>query len=181
MTAAERKDIGDTFNKEHERLLGFIRKRVPVSFDAEDILQDVFYQLTIGFNDIRSVRNITAWLYRVALNRITDLYRKKKPSSFSYLDSAGMDEEMPLMLQDILPSLDGTPEDEMMRDLIWESINEALGEMPDSQREVFILHEFEDKSFKEIAEMTGEVVNTLISRKRYAVLYLREKLKELYT
>ncbi len=181
MTAAERKDIGETFKKEHKRLLGFIRKRVPVSFDAEDILQDVFYQLTIGFNDIRSVRNITAWLYRVALNRITDLYRKKKPSSFSYLDSAGMDEETPLMLQDILPSLDGTPEDEMMRDLIWESINEALDEMPDSQREVFLLHEFEDKSFKEIAEITGEVVNTLISRKRYAVLYLREKLKELYT
>ncbi len=180
MTAADRKDIGDAFRKEHKRLLGYVRKRIPVSLDAEDIVQDVFYQLTLGFNDIRSVRSITAWLYRVASNRITDLYRKKKPVSFSYSDNAANDEEAPLMLQEVLPSLDGTPEDEMLRELIWERINDALDELPPLQRDVFILHEFEDKSFREISEMTGEGVNTLLSRKRYAVLFMRERLKDLY-
>ena len=181
MTPAERKDIGETYLKEHRRLLGFIKKRIPVSLDAEDILQDVFYQLTVGFNDIRSVRNITAWLYTVALNRITDLYRKKKPQNFSFNETSGKDDEGPLMLQDILPSLDSSPEDEILRDLIWERINEALEEMPPEQRDVFIMHEFEDRSFRDISEISGTGVNTLLSRKRYAILYLREKLKDIYS
>ncbi len=180
MTAAEQKDIGETFNKEHKRLLGFIRKRIPVALDAEDILQDVFYQLTVGFNDIRSFGNVTAWLYRVASNKIADRYRKKKPDNFSFMETSGMDEEAALTLQDILPSLDGTPDEEMFREMIWERINEVLDIMPPEQREVFILHEFEDRSFKEISRMTGAGINTLLSRKRYAVLFLRDKLKDIY-
>ncbi len=109
MTAAEQKDIGDAFEREHNRLLGFIRKRIPVSLDAEDILQDVFYQLTAGFNDIRSVGSITAWLYRTATNRITDFYRKKKPVNLGYRDPAGMDDELPVMLEDVLPSARWNP------------------------------------------------------------------------
>jgi RNA polymerase sigma factor (sigma-70 family) len=180
MTPTQRKDISETFSKERSRLLGFIRKRIPVSLDAEDILQDVFYQLTVGFNDIRSLGNVTAWLYRVASNRITDAYRKKRPDNFSDHMSSGKDEDDPLMLQDIIPSMEESPDNEMLRELIMDRIDSALDEMPPEQRDVFIFHEFEEKTFKEISEMTGTGINTLLSRKRYAVLFLREKLKDIY-
>lgn len=180
MTSQEKKHITDTFNQEQGKLLGWIRKRVPDSYEAEDILQDVFYQLTVGFRDIRALENLSAWLYRVAGNKIVDSFRKKKPDNFSYMEKAADDEDQPLTLADILPSAGETPEEEELRELIWEEIQTGLKEMPEEQAEVFILHEFEEKSFKEISALTGLTVNTLLSRKRYAVLFLRQKLKSLY-
>ena len=180
MTASEKKQITDTYLKEHGRLRNWIRSRIPDNFEAEDVLQDVFYQLTVGFREIRAIENLTSWLYRVAGNKIKDLYRKKKISSISENDFFSDEDGEILTIADILPDLLKTHEDEELREFIWTEIQAGLKEMPEEQAEIFILHEFEDKSFKEIASMTGEKINTLISRKRYAVLYLREKLKPLY-
>jgi len=181
MTAEESRYISEVANREKGRLLGFIRQQVRSYEDAEDILQDVLYQFLRGFDDIRSTERITSWLFTVTRNRITDYYRKKKPESFSDKQVVSREEDgAPLMLEDILPALTRDPEDEMMRDMIWEAIDRALDEMPEEQKDVFIWNEFEDKSFKEISEITGEGVNTLLSRKRYAILFLRKKLKELY-
>jgi RNA polymerase sigma factor (sigma-70 family) len=181
MTAEESRYIGEVATREKIRLLGFIRQQVRSQEDAEDILQDVLYQFLRGFEDIRSTERITSWLFTVTRNRITDYYRKKKPKSFSDRQVVSREEDgAPLMLEDILPALTRDPEDEMMRDMIWEAIDMALDEMPEDQRDVFIWNEFEEKSFKEIAAGTGEGVNTLLSRKRYAILFLRKKLKELY-
>lgn len=180
MTSQDKQHITNTFNQEQGKLLGYIRKRVPDSYEAEDILQDVFYQLTIGFRDIRAMENLSSWIYKVARNKIVDRFRKKKPDNFSNYDRLSDDEDQPIMLADILPAVNKTPEEEELNDLIWEKISEALDEMPKDQAEVFSLHEFEDKSFKEIAEITGLGVNTLISKKRYAVVYLRNKLQTLY-
>jgi RNA polymerase sigma factor (sigma-70 family) len=182
MTAAEKIQIDNLFREEEGRLLGFIRKRVDQEEDVRDIAQDVFYQLTAGFDDIREVRSITAWLFSVARNRITDHYRKKRPERLSNQKANRKDDDGgPLMLEDILPSLTRSPEDEYMRDVIWETIETCLDRLPESQREVFIMNEFDELSFKEISAITGEGINTLLSRKRYAVTYLREQLRELYT
>jgi RNA polymerase sigma factor (sigma-70 family) len=180
MTAAEKAHIEKLVKEEQGQLLGFIRRRVENEEDARDILQDVYYQLTAGFNDIRLASSATAWLFSVARNRITDHYRKKKPERLSDKSVRQQGEEGPLMLEDILPALTRSPEDEYMRGVIWEKIEESLDRLPEEQREVFVLHEFEDMSFKEIASLTGEGINTLLSRKRYAVTYLREQLRELY-
>jgi RNA polymerase sigma factor (sigma-70 family) len=181
MTAAEKIQIEQLVKEEEGRLLGFIRKRVPREEDARDIAQDVYYQLTAGFDDIRSLASVTSWLFSVARNRITDHYRKKRPESLSdqVVRTTGSEGE-PLMLEDILPALTRSPEDEYMRGVIWETIEASLEQMNEAQREVFVMNEFEDMSFKEIAELTGEGINTLLSRKRYAVTYLREQLRELY-
>lgn len=180
MSPKESERISVTYKKERKRLLGYIRNRTHDRFEAEDILQDVFYQLTIGFSDIRRLENLTAWLYRVADNRITDLFRKKKPVTFSYKEKSSEGEDGPLTLEEILPSVGTTPGDEELKEMIWETIQETLSELPEVQRNVFIENEFEDLSFKEISERTGIGINTLISRKRYAVLALRKKLNELY-
>jgi RNA polymerase sigma factor (sigma-70 family) len=181
MTAEESRYISEVATSEKGRLLGFIRKRIRNMEDAEDILQDVLYQFLRGFDDIRSTERITSWLFTVARNRITDYYRKKRPEPFTEKQAVGRQEDgTPLMLEDILPALTRDPEDEMMRDMIWDAIDRALDEMPEAQRNVFIWNEFEDRSFKEIAAQTGEGINTLLSRKRYAILFLRNKLKELY-
>ena len=180
MSPKESEKIGAVYKDERKRLLGYIRNRVPDRIEAEDILQDVFYQLTVGFNDIRRIESLTAWLYRVADNRITDLFRKKKPVSISYSDNARNDEDGPLTLEEILPSLGSTPGDEDLKEMIWEAIEETLSELPEEQRKVFVATEFDDLSFKEISEKTGIGINTLISRKRYAVLALRERLNGLY-
>jgi RNA polymerase sigma factor (sigma-70 family) len=180
MSPKESEKIGAVYIDERKRLLGYIRNRVPDRVEAEDILQDVFYQLTIGFSDIRRIETLTAWLYKVADNRITDLFRKKKPVRIAYSESAKEDDDGPLSLEEILPSLGSTPEDEEIKELIWETIEETLAELPEEQRDVFVKNEFEDMSFKEISEETGIGINTLISRKRYAVLALRQKLRELY-
>jgi len=181
MTAAEKQHIEKLVKEEEGRLLGFIRKRVNEEEDVRDIAQDVYYQLTVGFNDIRSVTSLTSWLFSVARNRITDFYRKKKPERLSDKLVQQGGEEAPLMLEDILPALTRSPEDEYMRGVIWEAIEASLERLPEAQREVFVMNEFEDMSFKEISAITGEGINTLLSRKRYAVTYLREQLRELYT
>lgn len=180
MSPKESEKIGAVYIDERKRLLGYIRNRVPDRVEAEDILQDVFYQLTIGFSDIRRIETLTSWLYKVADNRITDLFRKKKTLRIDFRDKAKNDDEGPLSLEEILPSLGSTPEEEEIKEMIWEAIEETLSGLPDEQREVFIANEFDDMSFKEISEKTGIGINTLISRKRYAVLALREKLNELY-
>jgi RNA polymerase sigma factor (sigma-70 family) len=181
MTAAERQHIEKLVKEEEGRLLGFIRKRVDEEEDVRDIAQDVYYQLTVGFNDIRQLTSLTSWLFSVARNRITDFYRKRRPERLSDKVVARQGgEEAPLMLEDILPALTRSPEDEYMRGVIWEAIEASLERLPEAQREVFVMNEFEDMSFKEISEITGEGINTLLSRKRYAVTYLREQLRELY-
>ena len=181
MTATERTYLEDLIEREQGRLFGFIRKRVDDEEDARDILQDVYFQLTAGFNDIRKASSTTAWLFSVARNRITDHYRKKKPERLSDKVVKGKDEQgSPLMLEDILPALTHSPEDEYMREVIWEMIEASLDRLPEEQRDVFVMNEFEDMSFKEIASLTGVGINTLLSRKRYAVTYLREQLRELY-
>jgi RNA polymerase sigma factor (sigma-70 family) len=180
MSPKESERITVAYKTERRRLLGYIRNRISDRLDAEDILQDVFYQLTIGFRDIRKIENLTAWLYRVADNRITDLFRKKKPISFSYMENSADDEDGPLTLEEILPSIGTSPGDEELKEMIWEAIEETLSELPGEQKSVFVENEFEDMSFKEISERTGVAINTLISRKRYAVIALRKKLNELY-
>ncbi len=182
MTVADKIQIEELVKEEQGRLLGFIRRRVENEDDVRDIAQDVYYQLTVGFNDIRKVASLTSWLFSVARNRITDHYRKKRPERLTDKVVAGSDgEEGPLKLEDILPSLSHSPEDEYMRGVIWETIEACLERLPEVQREVFVMNEFEDLSYKEIAELTGEGINTLLSRKRYAVTYLREQLQDLYT
>jgi RNA polymerase sigma factor (sigma-70 family) len=180
MSPKESEKISVAYKNEHKRLLGYIRNRIPDRMDAEDILQDVFYQLTVGFNDIRRIENLTAWLYRVTNNRITDRFRKKKPVVLSYDENIAEDEEGPLTLEEILPSIGTTPDDENLKDMIWEAIEETLSELPEEQRNVFIATEFDEISFKELSAKTGVGINTLISRKRYAVLALRRRLNELY-
>lgn len=180
MSPKESEKITTAYNSERKRLLGYIRSRIPDRMEAEDILQDVFYQLTIGFNDIRRIENLTAWLYRVTNNRITDLFRKRRPVTISYNENSAEDDEGPLTLEEILPSSVTNPGDEELKERIWETIEETLSELPAEQKSVFVQNEFEDMSFKEISGLTGVGINTLISRKRYAVLALRERLNELY-
>lgn len=181
MTAEDKIQIEKLVNEEQGRLLGFIRKRVDLEEDVQDIAQDVYYQLTSGFDDIRSVASLTSWLFTVARNRITDHYRKKRTERLSdRVVPGGERNEAPLMLEDILPALTRSPEDEYMRGVIWETIEACLDRLPEAQREVFVMNEFEDMSFKAISEITGEGINTLLSRKRYAVTYLRGQLRELY-
>ncbi len=180
MSPKESEKIGDVYRHERNRLLGYIRNRISNRIEAEDILQDVFYQLTIGFRDINRIENLTAWIYRVADNRIIDLFRKKRPKSISYSNNSIDDEDGPLSLEEILPSLGSTFEENEIREMIWETIEDTLAKLPEEQRSVFVANEFDDLSFKEISEKTGVIINTLISRKRYAVLALRERLNELY-
>jgi RNA polymerase sigma factor (sigma-70 family) len=180
MSPKESKRITSAYKSEHKRLLGYIRKRIPVSMEAEDILQDIFYQLTVGFNDIRRIESLTGWLYKVADNRITDLFRKRKHEAISYSDNVPEGDEGPLTLEEILPAVGTTPYDEDLKEMIWETIEETLSALPEEQRRVFTDTEFEEMSFREISEKTGVGINTLISRKRYAVLALRKNLDELY-
>lgn len=170
--AAER-----AFRAERSRLLEFIRRRVRTDEDAEDILSDVFAQLLASYSVTEPIERMTSWLFTVARNRIIDWYRKKRPAS---LPAVPDDEGLPLNLEDILYDPAQDPDRVFERSLVWTELAEALDDIPKEQREVFVMHELEGKSFKEIARITGEPVNTLLSRKRYAVLALREALQELY-
>lgn len=180
MSPKESKRITSAFNEEHNRLLGYIRRRIPFSIEAEDILQDIFYQLTVGFNDLRRIESLTSWLYKVADNRITDFFRKKRHETLSYNEKITDGDDGPLTLEEIIPSDWPRPEDEELREMIWDTIEETLEALPEEQRSVFIDNEFEEMSFREISEKSGVGINTLISRKRYAVLALRKNLNELY-
>ena len=180
MSPKDREKIGKTYTEEHDRLLRYIQKRIPENYEAEDILHDVFYQLTRGFNELSRIKNLTSWLYTVANNRIIDRYRKMSHKTIDIVSRNKNNEDGPLSLEEILPDLNYTPEDLETKQIIWETIDRTLDEIPDEQSEVFVMHEFEEMSFNEISELTGIGVNTLISRKRYAVLELRNRLKYLY-
>jgi RNA polymerase sigma factor (sigma-70 family) len=161
------------------RLRNFIRRRVPDDADAEDIVQEVFFELVEANRLLMPIDHVTGWLYRVARNRITDLFRKKKPERFS--DASVEDEQgEQLRLEDLLPSPDAGPEALYVRSVLLDELELALEELPDEQREVFIAHEVEGRSFKELASESGVNINTLLARKRYAVLHLRERLREIY-
>jgi RNA polymerase sigma factor (sigma-70 family) len=162
--------ISDAVTREGSRLRGFIRRRVPDARDAEDILQDVFSALVEANRLLVPIEHVTGWLFRVARNRIIDLFRARRPELSAER----------LELDDVLPSPDAGPEEEYARGVLLEALEQAIGELPAEQRDVFIAHELEGRSFKEIATATGVGVNTLLSRKRYAVLRLRERLRSAY-
>jgi RNA polymerase sigma factor (sigma-70 family) len=178
MTEQDRR-LSEIVTEQRSRLSNFIRRRVPDPSDAEDIVQEVFYELVEANRLLMPIEHVTGWLYRVARNRITDLFRKKKPEAFSDVAVEGDDGES-LGLEDLLPSPDAGPEAVYVRNLLLEEMEFALDELPEDQREVFVAHEIEGRSFKELSEESGVNVNTLLSRKRYAVLYLRERLQNIY-
>src|SRR5881397_1600205 len=161
--------ISEAINREHARLRNFIRRRVPDARDAEDILQDVFYRLVEANRLLMPIEHVTGWLFRVARNRITDLFRKHKPENFAHALAEGEEGEL-LEIEDLLPSPDAGPEAVYVRSLLLDELELALDELPDEQREVFVAHELEGRSFKELSAESGVNVNTLLSRKRYAVL-----------
>jgi RNA polymerase sigma factor (sigma-70 family) len=169
----------EALKREQSRLRNFIRRRVPDPRDAEDILQDVFCELAEANRLLMPIEHVTGWLFRVARNRITDLFRKKKPESFSEIVIADEDDELP-RLEDLLPSPDAGPEAQYARNVLLDELELAIDELPEEQREVFVAHELDGRSFKEMAAETGVSVNTLLSRKRYAVLHLRKRLQGIY-
>jgi len=180
LEVAQRANITDIVKEYSGRLSGFIRKRVNRLEDAEDILQEVFFQLSETYRLMKPIDEITAWLFTVARNRITDSYRKKKPELMPEFYTDDDFENVNIGLGQLLPEDNDTPESKLIRSLVWDELAEALNELPEEQRDVFELNELEGIPFKDISELTGVSVSTLISRKRYAVLYLRERLEDLY-
>src|SRR5271167_3343724 len=170
--------ISEVIDREHARLRNFIRRRVPDPRDAEDILQDVFYELVEANRLLMPIEHVTGWLFRVARNRITDLFRKKQPESLS--DAVATGDEESLTLEDLLTSPDAGPDALYARGVLLEELEDALDELPDEQREVFVGHEIEGRSFQEMSAESGVSMNTLLSRKRYAVLHLRQRLQDIY-
>ena len=162
--------ITEIIAEERSRLRAFIRRRVPDAADAEDIVQEVFCELVEVNRLLMPITHVTGWLFRVARNRITDLFRKNKPERFS--DAA--------VIEDLLPSRDAGPEALYARGVLLDEVEFALNELPDEQREVFVAHELEGRSFRELSAESGISINTLLSRKRYAVLHLRERLQSIY-
>jgi RNA polymerase sigma factor (sigma-70 family) len=178
MTEQDRQ-ISAVIAEQGSRLRNFIRRRVPDPSDVEDILQEVFYELVEANRLLMPIEHVTGWLFRVARNRITDLFRKKKPESFSDAAVEGEEGEL-LRIEDLLPSPDAGPEALYVRNVLLEELEIALGELPDEQREVFVAHELDGRSFKELSAESGVGVNTLLSRKRHAVLQLRERLQSIH-
>ena len=177
MSQAPANHIVQVVKEYGRRLFGFIRGRVRTDEDAEDILQDVWYQLS-NLTDAGAIEQISGWLHRVARNKITDKYRKRRDElldDFSYEDEDGE-----TSLADMLPANDGSPESEELRRIFWQQLMDALEELPAAQRDIFIQNELEDRTFQEIADETGENIKTLISRKGYAVKHLRKRLQGLY-
>ena len=179
MALEQDQHISDVVKREQSRLRNFIRRRVPDPLDAEDILQDVFYRLVEANRLLMPIEHVTGWLFRVARNRITDLFRKKEPENFSEIEPVDEGNEL-LQFEDLLPSPDAGPEAIYARRVLLDEMERALDELPQEQRAVFVAHEFEGRSFKELSAETGESVNTLLSRKRHAVLHLRERLRRVY-
>jgi RNA polymerase sigma factor (sigma-70 family) len=172
--------IETIIKKERSRLFNFIRTRVSSTEDAEDILQDVLYRLMEHLPDFGTIENVTSWLFASTRNRIVDTYRKHHTETFSDTESSADDDGDVIKLADILPDTRELPDQELINHAIWEAVENALDELPDEQREAFVLHEFEGYSFNEIASMLDVPLNTLLSRKRYALLHLRMRLRELY-
>jgi RNA polymerase sigma factor (sigma-70 family) len=171
--------LSDVIQREYRRLFHFIRKRVGDQDEAEDILQDVFYELIEAYRMMQPVEQVGAWLYRVARNRIIDRFRKQRLGAGNQI-RGGTEEEESLQLEDLLPSRDAGPEAAYARSVLVEELEAAIDDLPEEQRNVFVAHELEGRSFKEIAEETGVNINTLLSRKRYAVVHLRRRLKAIY-
>ena len=169
--------ITNTIRTYGNRLFGFIRSRVATNADAEDILQEVWYQLS-RVVDIESIEQISSWLFRVARNKVTDNYRKKKPDLLEDYAVTQDDEGIPF--QDILLADFNTPETETLKEIFWETLLDALDQLPEKQRDVFVQNELEGKTLQQIADEQGENIKTLISRKRYAVQFLRKQLQDLY-
>src|ERR1700680_1721159 len=171
--------ISEAVELEQARLRNFIRKRVADKSDAEDILQDVFYELVEAYRMLKPVEQVSAWLFRVARNRITDLFRKRRPEAIGNDPGVAEDGEL-LLIEDLLPSPDAGPEAVYARNVLLEELDAALDELPEEQREIFIAHELEGNSFKALSAATGVPVNTLLSRKHYAVMHLRERLQAIH-
>jgi RNA polymerase sigma factor (sigma-70 family) len=179
MTVEQDQRISEAVGLEQSRLRNFIRRHVADESDAEDILQDVFYELVEAYRMMEPVEQVSAWLFRVARNRITDLFRKKRPEAIGNDPVVAKDGEL-LLLEDVLPSPDAGPEAVYARNVLLEELDASLDELPEEQREIFIAHELKGYSFKELAAATGLSVNTLLSRKHYAVLRLRERLQGIH-
>jgi RNA polymerase sigma factor (sigma-70 family) len=175
----QNRQISGIVAEERSRLRDFIRRRVPDPSDAEDIVQEVFCELVEANRLLMPIDRVTGWLFRVARNRITDFFRKKKPESFSDRAVEGEDGEL-LHFEDLLPSPDAGPEALYVRHVLLDELEFALDELPEEQREVFVAHELEGRSFKELSAESGVGINTLLSRKRYAVLHLRERLQSIH-
>ena len=180
ITAEHDQRLGEDIARQRARLWSFIRGRVADAEDAEDILQDVFYELVEADRLMKPVEHVTAWLFRVARNRIIDRFRKKKPEAFSDIPLKRAEDGESLRFEDLLPSPDAGPEAAYARNVLLEELEAALDELPRDQREIFVAHEIEGRSFKELAAESGVGVNTLLSRKHYAVLHLRERLEAIY-
>ncbi len=179
MAAEQDQRITDTIRRERERLARFIRRRVADSAEAEDILQDVFSELVEAERLARPIEQVSAWLYRVARNRITDLFRKKRPEPLPVVRARG-DEGAEVPLAELLPSPDAGPEAAYARAVLLDELEAALDELPEEQSAVFVAHEWEGRSFKELAAESGVSVNTLLWRKHAAVVHLRQRLRKLY-
>ncbi len=179
MVAGQNIDIEKTVRTERDRLLNFIRKRVRYEDDAQDILQDVFWQLVEAYRRLETIESVTSWLFKVARNKIADGYRKKRPEALPHT-TTDRQEGAEVNLDDILPGSTESPDELYMRDVIWNEIEGAVEELPPPQREVFIWHEFEGMSFRDMSELTGETENALRLRKHYAVRSLRRRLESLY-
>ena len=172
--------ISEAIVREQSRLRNFIRRRVADREDAEDVLQDVFYELVEADRLMKPVEQVTAWLFRVARNRITDLFRRKRREALRSEPAAITENGETLQLEDLLPSPDAGPEAAYAQSVLLEELDAALDELPEEQRDVFVAHELMGYSFKELAAQTGVSVNTLLSRKHYAVVYLRERLQAIH-
>jgi len=180
MAAEEERRITDAVEGQQGRLRSFIRRRVGDADEAEDILQDVFYELVLAYRLMKPVEHLGAWLFRVARNRITDRFRKKKPAPLPSGPMGFAEDGEELSLEDLLPSPGGGPDAIYARAVLLEELEAALDELPDEQRDVFVAHELEGCSFKEMTAESGVGVSTLLSRKHYAVLYLRRRLQAIY-
>lgn len=178
--AQQEKALSEAVTREYSGLKNFIRKRVPDPGEAEDILQDVFYELIEAYRSMKPIEQVTAWLFRVARNRIVDAFRRRKREALRNRPEETGTEDGQQQLEEMLPSADAGPEAAYIRNTLAEELDAALDELPDEQREVFVAHELMGHSFKEIAARTGVSVNTLLSRKRYAVLHLRRRLQAIY-
>ena len=177
--AEQNRRISEVVQRERRRLFLFVRKRVDNEGDAEDILQDVFYELIEAYRLMKPIEQVGSWLYRVARNRIIDLFRKRRPETLGEI-ALDRDADEALLLEDLLPSPDAGPDAMFARSMLLEEVDAALRELPEEQREVFVAHEIDGRTFKQLADETGLSINTLLSRKRYATLHLRRRLQAIY-
>jgi len=180
MTEEQNHRIAETIEREQGRLRNFIRKRVLDESEVEDILQEVFYELVQAYRLMKPLERVGAWLFRVARNRIIDRFRGRRQEAAAIAPPGGLEEAERFPWEDLLPSHEASPEAAYARHVLMDEIDAALDELPEEQREVFVAHEFEGRSFRELAAATGLSVNTLLSRKHYAVLYLRRRLRAIY-